>query len=81
MGSASSKKIAASTSKKKASTGERSDEVTDNVKSLKLDDAPLPKSKNLDVLKEFDKNKGKRSASFVVVGRHYDWVQQLRHLY
>ncbi|KAI1454416.1 hypothetical protein F4805DRAFT_439522 [Annulohypoxylon moriforme] len=68
---ASSKKIAASTSKKKADPGGKSDEVTDNVKGLKIDDAPLPKSKNLDVLKEFDKNKGKKSASFVVVG-HVD---------
>ncbi|KAI0887909.1 P-loop containing nucleoside triphosphate hydrolase protein [Annulohypoxylon maeteangense] len=68
---ASSKKIAASTSKKKADLGGKGDEVTDNVKGLKLDDAPLPKSKNLDVLKEFDKNKGKKSASFVVVG-HVD---------
>ncbi|KAI2472838.1 hypothetical protein F4781DRAFT_419766 [Annulohypoxylon bovei var. microspora] len=65
------KKIAASTSKKKADSGGRSDEVTDGVKGLKIDDAPLPKSKNLDVLKEFDKAKSKKSASFVVVG-HVD---------
>ncbi|XDG05835.1 hypothetical protein ABKA04_005450 [Annulohypoxylon sp. FPYF3050] len=68
---ASSKKIAASTSKKKADSERRGDEVLDGVKSLKIDDAPLPKSKNLDVLREFDKNRGKKSASFVVVG-HVD---------
>jgi elongation factor 1 alpha-like protein len=39
------------------------------VKSLKIDDAPLPKSKNLDVLGEYESSKKKKSASFVVVGR------------
>lgn len=72
MESASSKKIAASTSKKKADSERRGDEVLDGVKSLKIDDAPLPKSKNLDVLREFDKNRGKKSASFVVVGKNFD---------
>ncbi len=38
---------------------------------MKVDDAPLPKSKNLDVLSEFEKSKSKKSASFVVVG-HVD---------
>lgn len=38
---------------------------------LKISDAPLPKSKNLDVLSELEKSKPKRSASFVVVG-HVD---------
>lgn len=38
---------------------------------LKIDDAPLPKSRNLDVLSEFERSKPKKSASFVVVG-HVD---------
>ena len=36
-----------------------------------MDDTPLPKSRNLNVLSEFEKNKGKKTASFVVVG-HVD---------
>lgn len=38
---------------------------------MKIAEAPLPKSKNLNVLKEYEKSQGKRSASFVVVG-HVD---------
>ncbi|AEO64033.1 uncharacterized protein THITE_2109737 [Thermothielavioides terrestris NRRL 8126] len=38
---------------------------------MKIDDAPLPKSRNLDVLSEFEKSKNKNNASFVVVG-HVD---------
>ncbi|KAL7622315.1 hypothetical protein AAE478_007819 [Parahypoxylon ruwenzoriense] len=67
----SSKKTAASTARKKAEPGAKRDEAVDGVKGLKIDDAPLPKSKNLDVLKEFEKAKSKKSASFVVVG-HVD---------
>ncbi|OTA62389.1 hypothetical protein K449DRAFT_414523 [Hypoxylon sp. EC38] len=68
---ASSKKIAANTAKKKAESKSKDDGATDGVKGLKIDDTPLPKSKNIDVLKEFDKVKSKKSASFVVVG-HVD---------
>ncbi|KAK6957074.1 hypothetical protein Daesc_002359 [Daldinia eschscholtzii] len=67
---ASNKKNVASATKKKASTG-KVEEVTGGVKSLKIPDAPLPKSKNVDVLKEFEKSKSKKNASFVVVG-HVD---------
>jgi len=38
------------------------------MKALKVD-TPLPKSKNLNVLNEFEKTKSKKSASFVVVGK------------
>jgi elongation factor 1 alpha-like protein len=38
------------------------------MKAMKIDDAPLPKSKNLDVIGEFEKAKSKKTASFVVVG-------------
>ena len=43
----------------------------DELKGLKIDDSPLPKSKNLDVVSEFEKSKSKKTASFVVVG-HVD---------
>ncbi|KAI1416633.1 hypothetical protein F5Y13DRAFT_154404 [Hypoxylon sp. FL1857] len=68
---ASSKKLAATTAKKKSESGAKGSEVTEGVKGLKIDDTPLPKSKNIDVLKEFNKAKSKKSASFVVVG-HVD---------
>ncbi|KAI1805349.1 P-loop containing nucleoside triphosphate hydrolase protein [Daldinia bambusicola] len=67
---ASGKKSVASTTKKKASTG-KVEAVTGGVKGLKIPDAPLPKSKNVDVLKEFERSKSKKNASFVVVG-HVD---------
>ncbi|KAH8666764.1 P-loop containing nucleoside triphosphate hydrolase protein [Xylariales sp. PMI_506] len=56
--------------KKLASSAKKVDDVTDAVKAVKVD-APLPKSKNLDVLGEYEKAKSKKSASFVVVG-HVD---------
>ncbi|XXG95976.1 hypothetical protein Hte_002253 [Hypoxylon texense] len=69
---ASSKKAAAHTTKKKVGSETKSGDATaDGMSVLKIDDTPLPKSKNLDVLKEFQKTKSKKSASFVVVG-HVD---------
>ncbi|KAI0133528.1 hypothetical protein BJ170DRAFT_715580 [Xylariales sp. AK1849] len=66
---ASNKKLAATTKKK--GTDGKADPATDGVKSLNIDDTPLPKSKNLNVLSEYEKSKSKKSASFVVVG-HVD---------
>ncbi|KAH9885042.1 hypothetical protein F4778DRAFT_761735 [Xylariomycetidae sp. FL2044] len=68
---ASNKKTAANANKKKGNSGDGRDEATDGMKNLKVDDAPLPKSKNLDVLREFERSQSKKSASFVVVG-HVD---------
>lgn len=45
------------------------DQASEGVKALNVDDAPLPKSKNLDVLKEYKNSKAKKSVSFVVVGQ------------
>ncbi len=69
MGSASSKKTAANVAKKKADSARKSDAAADGLASLKVDDTPLPRSKNFDVLKEFEKTKSKKNASFVVVGK------------
>ncbi|KAI0113296.1 P-loop containing nucleoside triphosphate hydrolase protein [Daldinia grandis] len=69
-GSLLAKKVV-NTTKKKASARGKVEEVTDGVKGLNIPDAPLPKSKNVDVLKEFEKAKRKKNASFVVVG-HVD---------
>lgn len=61
------KKPPASVPKKKGGH----DDVANEIKALKVDDTPLPKSKNLNVLNEYEKTKKKKTASFVVVG-HVD---------
>ncbi|ETS78074.1 hypothetical protein PFICI_10136 [Pestalotiopsis fici W106-1] len=66
---ASNKKLANTTKKKGGD--DKVDQTADGIKAIKLDDAPLPKSKNLNVLSEYEKSKSKKSASFVVVG-HVD---------
>ena len=64
---------ASTTTKKKGASDEKA--VSDGIKDLKVDDTPLPKSKHLNVLSEFEKSKSKKSASFVVVGK--DWSPPL----
>ncbi|KAI1429873.1 hypothetical protein F5Y12DRAFT_709877 [Xylaria sp. FL1777] len=68
---ASNKKLAASTNKKKGGLERKEEGTIDGIKAMTVDDTPLPKSKNLDVLSEFEKAKNKKNASFVVVG-HVD---------
>lgn len=46
----------------------KEDETATGVSSLKISDVPPPKSKGLDVAKEFENSPSKRSVSFVVVG-------------
>ncbi|PHH86319.1 hypothetical protein CDD83_10418 [Cordyceps sp. RAO-2017] len=58
------KKTASNDAKKQA-------ELTSSVSGLKINDAPPPKSKGLDVIKEFENGTVKKSTSFVVVG-HVD---------
>jgi elongation factor 1 alpha-like protein len=45
--------------------------VTAGVKALAVSDVPLPKSKNLNVIEEYEKSKPKKHASFVVVGMSF----------
>ncbi|KAI1263217.1 P-loop containing nucleoside triphosphate hydrolase protein [Xylariaceae sp. FL1019] len=70
-GLASNKKLAAGSTKKKVGSESRDGDAAAAVKGLKIDDTPLPKSKNLDVISEFERTESKKSASFVVVG-HVD---------
>ncbi|KXX83313.1 HBS1-like protein [Madurella mycetomatis] len=63
------KKTTAPQTKKKGASS--ADAVAEDAKELKISEAPLPKSRNLDVLSEFEKSRNKKSASFVVVG-HVD---------
>jgi elongation factor 1 alpha-like protein len=44
-------------------------DVADGVSNLKIIDAPPPKSKGHDVVKEYENSDSKKSISFVVVGR------------
>jgi elongation factor 1 alpha-like protein len=60
------KTVTAAPAKKK---GGGADAVANDVKTLKIDDAPLPKSKNINVLSAFENSKSKKTASFVVVGK------------
>ncbi|KAB5583115.1 hypothetical protein GE09DRAFT_1077654 [Coniochaeta sp. 2T2.1] len=64
------KTVMAAPAKKKGGGGDAAS-VANDVKALKIDDTPLPKSKNFNVLNEFEKSKSKKTASFVVVG-HVD---------
>ena len=46
----------------------KASQIANGVEAMKLDDTPRAKSKNLDVLKEFEKAKAKNAANFVVIG-------------
>ncbi|KAH8719915.1 HBS1-like protein [Beauveria bassiana] len=54
-----------------AKTDTKTDDVTKKVAGLKVIDVPPPKTKGLDVVKEYEKSGAKKSTSFVVVG-HVD---------
>lgn len=59
-------KAAKGAAKDKATSKDSS--VTNGVAAMKISDVPPPKSKGLDVIKEFEASASKRSVSFVVVG-------------
>ena len=72
-----------STTKKSQSAGtapkddRKAEDISSSVSSLKVSDVPAPKSKGLDVVKEFEQSGAKRSASFVVVGKCFSlWNAQ-----
>lgn len=46
----------------------KADQIANGVEAVRLDDTPKITSKNLDVLKEFEKADAKNSANFVVIG-------------
>ena len=52
----------------KTANENRANQIANGVEAMKLDDTPRAKSKNLDVLKEFEKAKAKKAANFVVIG-------------
>ncbi|KAK8053508.1 P-loop containing nucleoside triphosphate hydrolase protein [Apiospora saccharicola] len=68
---ASNKKLASISSKKNGGHDTKINQASEGVKAMNVDDAPLPKSKNLNVLKEYKNSKAKKSVSFIVVG-HVD---------
>jgi len=49
----------------------KADQIANGVEALRVDDTPRATSKNLDVLKEYEKAKTKNAANFVVIG-HVD---------
>ncbi|RDW85578.1 hypothetical protein BP5796_03903 [Coleophoma crateriformis] len=67
-----SKKGGKDSSKTPKTNGEKkADQIASGVEAMKLDDTPRAKSKNLDVLAEYEKAKTKNAANFVVIG-HVD---------
>ena len=42
--------------------------LTNGINKVALDDTPKARSKNLDVLKEYEKSDKKKAANFVVIG-------------
>ncbi|RDA89820.1 hypothetical protein CP533_3019 [Ophiocordyceps camponoti-saundersi (nom. inval.)] len=59
------------TPKKTLSNAENQAQLTNGVSKLKVTEAPAPKGKGIDVIKEVEKSHMKKSTSFVVVG-HVD---------
>jgi elongation factor 1 alpha-like protein len=41
------------------------------VEAMRVDDTPKARSKNLDVLAEFERRKAKNAANFVVIGKSF----------
>lgn len=68
-GSSGSKKTGPKAAPKDGPATPAADRVAGEVKNLKIDDTPKASSKHLDVLKEYENSKSKRSATFVVVGK------------
>jgi elongation factor 1 alpha-like protein len=63
------KKPAATTKQNKnGKDAAKADQAASGISNLKISDVPPPKSKGLDVIKEFENSSSKRSVSFVVVG-------------
>lgn len=55
----------------KTSKEKKADQIANGVEAMTMDDTPRAKSKNLDVLKEFEKSVNKNAANFVVIGMRY----------
>jgi len=53
----------------KTSNEKKANQIANGVEAMKIDDTPRAKSKNLDVLAEYEKAKSKSAANFVVIGR------------
>jgi hypothetical protein len=61
----------------KTSSEKKTDQITNSVETMKIDDSPKAASKNLDVLAEFKKSTTKNAANFVVIGIYpplYNWA-------
>ncbi|KAI4281658.1 MAG: hypothetical protein L6R38_003529 [Xanthoria sp. 2 TBL-2021] len=54
-----------------AKVGKATNDLSASVEAVAIDEGPKPRSKNLDVLAEFEKSRAKNAANFVVIG-HVD---------
>ena len=50
------------------STKDKVNGITSGISKATIDDAPTARSKNLDVLMEYEKSNRKKAANFVVIG-------------
>lgn len=57
---------------KKATKTKAVDEMAKDLEKTKIDKTPAVKSKNLDVLAEYEKLQRKQTANFVVIGKHFN---------
>ncbi|KAI9742998.1 MAG: Hsp70 suppressor, GTPase facilitates ribosomal subunit dissociation [Claussenomyces sp. TS43310] len=55
----------------KTTAEKKAEQIANGVEAMKIDDTPRAKSRNLDVLAEYEKTKRKNAANFVVIG-HVD---------
>lgn len=55
-------------SQPKTTNEKKADQIANGVEAMRIDDTPRARSKNLDVLKEYENAKSKNAANFVVIG-------------
>lgn len=53
---------------KQGGSAAQDSEILNGLSNLAMNDIPAPRSKGIDVVKEFENSNAKRSVSFVVVG-------------
>jgi elongation factor 1 alpha-like protein len=52
----------------KTNAEKKADQIANGIEAMKVDETPRARSKNLDVLKEWEKVENKNEANFVVIG-------------
>lgn len=67
--------------KEKTERSKTLNDVSKGIENVAINDIPKPKSKNLDVIAEFEKTEQKPAANFVVIGGSTQhWKRPLRFI-